>query len=181
MNKKLNSRTNTLAVGKTVAGYRHSLLLGFLFVSIIVSAGCSIPRVLNDAIANAVEGEGSAKVNKAQTTKDLAYNCKVISITGLEPSGTMEESPRTKALYTSTSMSFTFDEKTGVLRGEGFDPLKMDVLQKGSNENSAIGYSTYKGRKSSGIAVLRIKKWEVGLPFLFLDSATLWTGSCETM
>ena len=181
MNKKFNPHTNTLALGKTVGGYRRSLILGVLFVAISVLAGCSIPRALNNAIANAVEGEGRAQVSKAQIAKDLVYNCKVISITGLEPNGMMEESPRTKALFTSTSMSFTFDEKTGVLRGDGFNPLKMDVLQKGSNENSAIGYSTYKGRVSSGIAVMRIKNWEVGLPFIFLDSATLWTGSCETM
>ena len=181
MSKKFNYYTNTLAVGKSVAENQRSLLLCVLLIAISILAGCSIPSTLNDVIANAVEGEGRAQVSKAQTAKGLIYNCKVISITGLESNGMMEESPRTKALFTSTSMSFTFDEKTGVLRGDGFNPLKMDVLQKGSNENSAIGYSTYKGRVSSGIAVLRIKKWEVGLPFLFLDSATLWTGSCETL
>jgi hypothetical protein len=92
----------------------------------------------------------------------------------------MEESPRTNALFNSSSKSFIFDEATGILSGDGFTPLEMIVLQKGTNENSSIGYSIFKGNVSSGIAVLRIKKWEVGLPFLFLDSSTLWTGSCDT-
>ena len=85
-----------------------------------------------------------------------------------------------KALPLCGNKNISFDENTGVLSGEGFSPLKMTLLQRGTNENTAIGYSTYKGSASSGIAVLRIKSWEVGLPFLFLDSSILLTGSCIT-
>jgi hypothetical protein len=184
MNKKFNPHTSTLALGKTVGGYRRSLLLGVLFTTISTLAGCGAGEGLNNIIAKAVGDKNAVQRSRAPATKSQVYNCKVRSITRLEPSGLMEESPATKALFTSTSStpkSFIFDEKTGVLRGDGFKPLEMTILQKGTNENSAIGYSTFKGSVSSGIAVLRIKKWEVGLPFLFLDSATLWTGSCETM
>lgn len=184
MNKRLKHLTNTMTEGKTVVCLRRTLLLGVLFTTISGLAGCGAADGLNKVIANAVGDKNRVQAIRAQTTKGQVYNCKVRSVTGLEPSGMMEENPRTKALLTSTSstsMSFIFDEKTGVLRGKGFNPLKMTILQEGTNENSAIGYSTFKGSVSSGIAVLRIQNWEVGLPFLFLDSATLWTGTCETM
>lgn len=175
-------RTNTLTVAQGLVGLRRTLVLGVLFTAIGILAGCSNPlKILNDAIGNAVEGEGMVQVSEAQTTKDQIYNCNVSSITGLEPSGLMEESSRTKALFTSTSKSFTFDDRTGILRGYGYNPLKMTVLETGSDENSTVGYSTYKGNVSSGVAVFQIKKWKGGLPFLFLDNTTLWTGSCKTM
>jgi hypothetical protein len=182
MNKKMKYRTNILTVEQGLVGLRRSLLLGALFTAISILAGCSNPlKTLNDTISKAVEGEGRVQVSEAPTTKDQIYNCNVSSITGLESSGLMEENPRTKALFASTSRSFTFDDRTGILRGYGYNPLKMTVLQTGSNENSAVGYSVHKGTVSSGLAVFQIKKWEGDLTFLFLDNTTLWTGSCKTM
>ena len=181
MNKKLNDPTNALIKRKTLAGHRRTLLVGILFTAICSLTGCGAGEALNSAIANVVEGKDRVQGSRAQTTKGQVYNCRVKSITGLEPSGMMEESSRTRALFTSTSTSFTFNETTGELRGDGFSPLKMITLQKGTSENTAIGYSIFKGSVSSGIAVLRIRNWEVGLPFLFLDSATLSTGSCESL
>lgn len=179
MSEKLKYLTKELAGERTLVRSCRILLLGLIYITVLSLAGCGGAQYLNDAIANAV-GDKKVQGYRAQNTISHAYNCTVKSITGLEPSGMMEESPRTNALFNSNSRSFIFDEASGVLSGDGFKPLKMIVLQKGTNENSSIGYSTFKGNVSSGIAVLRIKKWEVGLPFLFLDSSTLWTGSCKT-
>jgi hypothetical protein len=184
MNKRLKHVNSTLTGGKTSVCLRRTILLGVLYITISSLAGCGAGEGLNNIIAKAVGDKKAVQGSRAQTTRGQVYSCKVKSITELEPSGLMEENPSTKALFTSTSStsnSFTFDERTGVLSGDGFNPLEMTILQKGTNENSAIGYSTFKGTVSSGIAVMRIKNWEVGLPFIFLDSATLWTGSCETM
>jgi hypothetical protein len=178
MSDKLKHLKKKLTGERNLASSCRALLMSFICVAIGSLAGCGGAEYLNDAIANAV-GDKKRQARMAQTTIDQVYNCKVKSITGLEPSGMMEKSTKANKLFTTNSMSFIFDETTGILSGDGFNPLKMIVLQKGSNENSAIGYSTYKGSVSSGIAVLRIKKWEMNLPFLFLDSATLWTGSCE--
>ena len=178
MIEKIKSITKEPNGEKTLVRSCRTLLVGLVYTAVFGLAGCGGAEYLNDVIANAV-GDKTAQVRRGQTSTSYVYNCLVKSITGLEPSGMMEESSRTNALFNSNSKSFIFDEATGVLSGEGFNPLKMIVLQKGTNENSSIGYSTFKGNVSSGIAVLRIKKWEVGMPFLFLDSSTLWTGSCE--
>ena len=179
MNKKLKHLTNALTGRKAQVSTPCTLFLGLMFMAISGLSGCSLPDHLNSAIANAV-GDKRIKVSEAQIIKGQVYDCNVRRVTQLGPSGTMEENPNNNVLLTSNSQSFIFDESTGILRGDGFRPLEMSVLQQGTNENSAIGYSTYKGIASSGIAVLRIQKWEVGLPFLFLDSAILWTGFCKT-
>jgi hypothetical protein len=180
MREKLTHFIKARTVGKIFAGLYHALFLSLVFAAISGLSGCSVPQYMNDKIASAV-GDSRLKLGtKARTTEGQVYNCRVRSITGLERSGMMEESARTKALFTTKSMSFIYDETTGILSGDGFLPLKMTILQKGTNENSAIGYSKYEGSASSGIAVLQIRKWEVGLPFLFLDSSDLWTGTCET-
>ncbi len=179
MRKKLKHITNALIVKKTQSVPRGSLVLGLMFTAIFGLAGCSPAQYLNDAIANAV-GDKRVQGDRARITKGQIYDCTVKSITVLGSSGFMEENPKTKSLYTTNPKKIIFNETTGILSGEGFSPLKMKVLQRGTDENSAIGYTTYKGRASSGIAVLRIKSWEVGLPFLFLDSSILSTGSCVT-
>ena len=179
MSKKLNHFTNALIAIKPLFAPRCSLVIGLMFTAFFGLAGCSPGQYLNDAIANAV-GDKRIQRSKARVTKGKIYDCTIRSVTMLGPSGLMEETPKTKTLYTANSMNIMFDETTGILSGEGFSPLKMTVLQIGTSENSSIGYSTYQGSASSGIAVLRIKKWEVGLPFLFLDSSILSTGSCVT-
>ena len=177
MSKKLNQFTKVPTVKNTQIDSRFSLVLGVVFLAFFGLAGCSPAQYLNDAIANAV-GDKRIQRGKARVIKGNIYDCTIRSVTMLGPSGLMEENPKTKTLYTANSMNLVFDETTGILSGGGFSPLKMTVLQRGTNENSSIGYSTYQGSASSGIAVLRIKKWEVGLPFLFLDSSILTTGSC---
>ena len=180
MNKKLNHFTNALTMRNLFFASRSFLVLGITFTAIFGLTGCSSPaQYLNDAIANAV-GDKRMQRNKVRNIKGNIYDCTIMSITTLGPSGLMEENPKTRSLYTANSKSIIFDENTGIMSGKGFSPLKMNVLQIGTNENSSIGYSTYQGSASSGIAVLRIKKWEVGLPFLFLDSSILSTGSCIT-
>ena len=168
MSEELKHLPETLTGEKTLVGSYRTLLLGVICIATLGLAGCVGAEYLNDKIASAV-GDKTTQLKKAQSPINHTYNCKVKGISGLEPSGMMEETPRTIALFNSNPMSFIFDEATGILSGDGFNPLKMTVLQKGTKENSSIGYSIFKGNVSSGIAVLRIKKWEVGLPFLFLD------------
>jgi hypothetical protein len=179
MNKKLKHLTSILTGKRAHVSPRCALFLGLIFMATSGLAGCSVPKYMNSAIANAV-GDKRVQDSEVSTIKGQVYTCNVRTVTRLGPSGTMEENPNSNVLIASNSENFIFDETTGILSGDGFSPLKMSVLQIGTNENSAIGYSRYKGSASSGIAVLRIQKWEVGLPFLFLDSATLWTGSCNT-
>ena len=180
MRKKLKHLNDATTLKEPPVVSRFYLVLGLMFITVFGLAGCSSPaQYLNDAIANAV-GDKRMQRGKVQIIKGQIYDCTVMSITMLGPSGLMEENSKIKTLYTSSPKNISFDENTGVLSGEGFSPLKMTLLQRGSNENTAIGYSTYKGSASSGIAVLRIKSWEVGLPFLFLDSSILLTGSCIT-
>jgi len=180
MNKKLKHLTNTLAGRGVQVSLSRTLFLGLMFTAISGLVGCTNPMVaMNNAIANAV-GDKRVQGRSAKTIKGQIYSCNVRSITRLGPSGTMEENPSTNVSLAPNSKSFIFDETTGILSEDGFSPLKMSVLQIGTDENSAIGYSTYEGTASSGIAVLRIQKWEVGSPFLFLDSSVLWTGSCGT-
>ena len=179
MSEKLKYFTQELNGEMSLLRLYRILLLSLIYTAIYSLAGCGGAQYLNDAIAN-VAGDKRVQVRKGQSSVSHIYKCQVKSITGLEPSGLMEESPRTIALFNSNSMSFIFDEATGILSGEGFNPLEMIILQKGTTENSSIGYSTFKGNVSSGIAILRIQRWEAGLPFLFLDSSTLWTGSCKT-
>jgi hypothetical protein len=179
MNKKLKHLTSILTGKRAQVSLRFTLFLGLMFIAISGLAGCSVPEYLNSTIANAV-GDKRVQGRQPRTIKGQVYTCNVRSVKRLGPSGTMEENSNSNVLLASNSENFIFDETTGILSGDGFSPLKMSVLQIGTNENSTIGYSTYKGDASSGIAVLRIQKWEVGLPFLFLDSAILWTGSCNT-
>ena len=179
MNKKLKHLTNTLTGKRAQVSLRYTLFLGLMFTVISGLAGCSVGEYMNKAVANAI-GDKRVEGRSAQTIKGQIYSCNLRSITRLGPSGTMEENPSTNVSLAPNSKSFIFDETTGILSEDGFSPLKMSVLQIGTDENSAIGYSTYEGTASSGIAVLRIQKWEVGSPFLFLDSSVLWTGFCGT-
>jgi hypothetical protein len=180
MNKKLKHLTKALTGRGVKVSLSRTMFLGLMFTAISGLVGCSNPMIaMNNAIANAV-GDKRVQGKGAKTIKGQIYSCNVRSITRLGPSGTMEENPSTNVSLAPNSKSFIFDETTGILSEDGFSPLKMIVMQIGTNENSSIGYSTYKGSASSGIAVLRIQKWEVGLPFLFLDSSVLWTGSCMT-
>ena len=78
--------------------------------------------------------------------------------------------------------TFTFDEMTGISRyGKSFISRQMEVVQKGSVDNSAIGLYRYKGAGSSGADLFRIRTFEKEMPFLFLDTAIIYTGNCEVM
>ena len=117
----------------------------------------------------------------ALTAEGRLFNCTVKDVQQLGNDGVLirnKVTQRDRDWY----KTFTFDEMTGILRyGKSFFSRQMEVVQKGSVDNSAIGLYRYKGAGSSRADLFRIKTFKKEMPFLFLDTDTIYTGNCEVM
>ena len=109
------------------------------------------------------------------------YSCEIKDVMSLGDNGIMTRTDWDKASHEKWK-TFTFDEMTGIFRyGNSDVSRKMVVVQKGSTENSAIGLFTYRGAASAGADVLRIATFTKGMPFMFVDTDQLYTGSCKKL
>ena len=75
-----------------------------------------------------------------------------------------------------------FDDDTGILKygnkGAWFEN-KMTVLQKGTQDNNAIGVLSSKNEIVSRIYTIRISPWDKKIPFVFDFNGTFLVGNCE--
>ena len=107
------------------------------------------------------------------------YICNALEIQSLSPSGKLEETDYDNRLLQRLG-DVTFDEASGILR-DGIGTYEMQIVQQGTSENSTIAIDTYQGAVAAGSDVFRIATWEENMPFLYLRSSTVYTGTCKRM
>jgi hypothetical protein len=119
-------------------------------------------------------------VGPVKADEGRLYQCSVKSITELGASGLMEENASTSGWLKRTVETITFDEASGILRRGGVT-REMTLIQRGTQDNSTVGLYVYNGAGSGGADVFRIRTWKANMPFLFLDTDTLFTGYCKVL
>lgn len=73
-----------------------------------------------------------------------------------------------------------FDEASGILRYRYNNPVKMVILQEGTDQNDLVALYGKEGLARNPIVVLRIRTWDEAPPFILLDEDVgVFTGTCE--
>lgn len=111
--------------------------------------------------------------------EDNLYSCATIEIQQLAANGNLDATDATQQQF-GTVKTIYFDEASGVMR-DGIGTYNMEVIQKGTADNSLVAIDVYRGAGDSGADVFRIATWQEKMPFLYLRTATVYTGTCKRM
>jgi hypothetical protein len=53
----------------------------------------------------------------------------------------------------------------------------MKIIHKGTADNSLVAIDVYQGAGDSGADVFRVSTWKEKMPFLYLRTTTVYTGT----
>tara|TARA_R110000765_G_scaffold243110_1_gene345525 strand:+ start:32 stop:427 length:396 start_codon:yes stop_codon:yes gene_type:complete len=107
------------------------------------------------------------------------FICSINEVKQLRESGKLEETDWTKGLKKITP-HIVFDSDNALMR-KSKNVQKFEIIQKGSSQNSLIATRSFKGLARIVFSLFKVKTWESGLPYLFIEDNSVYTGNCERL
>ena len=111
------------------------------------------------------------------------FKCSINEVKQLGEAGELEETDWTKSLKKFTP-HIVFDSDNSTMRHRKnvtWDDQKFEIIQKGSSQNSLIAIRSFRGVARTVFSLFRVKTWDSGLPYLFIEDDSVYNGNCERL
>jgi len=119
----------------------------------------------------------------ASSARAESYLCDIKQFLTLREEGTLNKdrmSEQQAKLYSRIG----WNTLTGDLRfynrdgGSTSYPIELKLIQKASNENSAVGVSIVHGSAAIVLTTMTVNTWRKGMPFLLHRHSETYSGNC---
>jgi hypothetical protein len=106
------------------------------------------------------------------------FSCEIAHAQTLLGDGSLGPSNMTEMFVERRSL-VRFDEASGLLRFDGFEPEHFDIVQEGTSQSDLVAVRELRGPAAVVLRVLQIRTGQDAMPFSFSSEVDRYSGTCH--